>query len=319
MSITFLGERLKLIREQQRLTQSSFAERVRITQGALSNLEKGKQKPSPAMIFLLARELGVREEWLAEGKEPIYEEPKFQLTDRAVAEYLLEQSLGESQYDLDPGKREEAIGKLIDGLKVLRRDVKAEAKESEQPASPIIGNVLSGNFSNIKGDVFGGNKVVTQRHTTRVTNTPPPGSISQSEAREIHSLIVRVGELETMRLGQNAHGLAMNSFKKKFGVPSYQNLEATRFEEATKYLHKRIKTLEAVLRRKGFHPASRDDFIRVIQTICRQELGWKDPKRREVMGQRYGKASLVDFTMAELEDFRNYVQGLKSAKRTRKA
>lgn len=58
------GERLAQIREHAGLTQTALAERVGMSQSAVSQMEKGERKPSFDMLRQLADALGVKTSYL---------------------------------------------------------------------------------------------------------------------------------------------------------------------------------------------------------------------------------------------------------------
>lgn len=61
---TSVGERIKLIRRQNKLTQIEFAQSLEISQGTLSEIESGKAKPSFDVLVLLAVKYMVDMNWL---------------------------------------------------------------------------------------------------------------------------------------------------------------------------------------------------------------------------------------------------------------
>lgn len=61
-----LAERLKSAREKKELTQQQLADKIKVRQSAIGNLESGARKTS-RKVGLIARALGVNSLWLAEG------------------------------------------------------------------------------------------------------------------------------------------------------------------------------------------------------------------------------------------------------------
>lgn len=91
-----LGERLRQIRQETGLTQTQLAQKVGIRPQHVNGIERGQKTPSEQLIKSLCRELGVREEWLREGKEPVFlsvEEEVRRLLARYGRRALLEQCL----------------------------------------------------------------------------------------------------------------------------------------------------------------------------------------------------------------------------------
>lgn len=65
-----LAQRLKLARDAAGLTQGALAKRVRMSPGTIGNLETGLRKTARNLTGIAAA-LGVRPEWLADGKGPM--------------------------------------------------------------------------------------------------------------------------------------------------------------------------------------------------------------------------------------------------------
>lgn len=63
-----IGSRLKLIRKNEKLTQTDFATRVLVSASYISKVESGKEIPSDIFIKLVALEFKTSYEWLKDGK-----------------------------------------------------------------------------------------------------------------------------------------------------------------------------------------------------------------------------------------------------------
>lgn len=63
-----LGERIKLIRKESGLSQKDFGERVNMSHGHLSAIEKNKTEPSDRLIKLICLNFGINEDWLRTGE-----------------------------------------------------------------------------------------------------------------------------------------------------------------------------------------------------------------------------------------------------------
>lgn len=59
-----IGKRIKIKREELRITQKSLAERVGVTPSAINQFEKGEKKPSSFLLTGIAEELGVSTDYL---------------------------------------------------------------------------------------------------------------------------------------------------------------------------------------------------------------------------------------------------------------
>lgn len=64
-----IGPRIRHARERAVLSQGEFAQRVGISQNALSRIETGHSRPRMATIRKIAEALGVPPTQLVEGKE----------------------------------------------------------------------------------------------------------------------------------------------------------------------------------------------------------------------------------------------------------
>ena len=67
-----IGERIRQIRKEARLTLRAFGDRIAITNGALSQIENGRANPSDQTIRLICREFGVSETWLRTGAGEVF-------------------------------------------------------------------------------------------------------------------------------------------------------------------------------------------------------------------------------------------------------
>lgn len=63
-----IGERIKQVRKENKLTQTAFAERVRVSFGSVSKLERGETNPADRTIALICHEFNVSETWLRTGE-----------------------------------------------------------------------------------------------------------------------------------------------------------------------------------------------------------------------------------------------------------
>lgn len=71
MNQSTVGNRLKTIRTELKLTQQAFADRIGISRGALANYEVDRNEPIDAVISLICREFGINEDWLRYGVGPM--------------------------------------------------------------------------------------------------------------------------------------------------------------------------------------------------------------------------------------------------------
>ncbi|MBO6292971.1 MAG: helix-turn-helix transcriptional regulator [Selenomonas sp.] len=67
-----LGERIKKIRKENKLTQATLAEGIGMRQNSIALLEMDKRNPSEQTLISICRFLHVNEDWLREGIGDIY-------------------------------------------------------------------------------------------------------------------------------------------------------------------------------------------------------------------------------------------------------
>lgn len=69
-----IGERIKIIRKNEKLTQQKFAERIRLKRNTIGNYEISLIEPSDRAISDICREFNVNENWLRRGEGQMYKE-----------------------------------------------------------------------------------------------------------------------------------------------------------------------------------------------------------------------------------------------------
>lgn len=67
-----MNERLKVIRQNLKLTQKEFAEGIGIKQSSYSLIEKGQRPLADRYIKSICMAYDVNEKWLLTGEEPIF-------------------------------------------------------------------------------------------------------------------------------------------------------------------------------------------------------------------------------------------------------
>lgn len=79
-----LGERIKLLRKTEGLTQDAFANKLGIQSGYMSMLEKNKNKPSDVLLISISRTFNVSKVWLERGEGEMYCEQEFTPSGNAI-------------------------------------------------------------------------------------------------------------------------------------------------------------------------------------------------------------------------------------------
>lgn len=113
-----IGKRIHKLRTALNLTQIEFANRLKISKGFLSNLEKGIRKPSDQLIKLISYEFSSSENWLITGRGDMFISPEESLKNQ-IARYgekvirLALQNLTSGSADLDEPELEPKLNRLI--------------------------------------------------------------------------------------------------------------------------------------------------------------------------------------------------------------
>lgn len=75
-----LGTRLKELRDEYRLSQTAFADRVGISYVAYANIERGvTEKPQESTLESIVKQFGTTYEWLQEGRGKMLPNGKVEL------------------------------------------------------------------------------------------------------------------------------------------------------------------------------------------------------------------------------------------------
>ena len=67
-----MNSRIKLIRENENLTQDAFGKRIGSARNTIANYENGNRTPSNAVVTSICKEYGVNEMWLRSGEGEMY-------------------------------------------------------------------------------------------------------------------------------------------------------------------------------------------------------------------------------------------------------
>lgn len=66
-----MKDRIKLIRKENKLTQSEMAEKLNVTQSVVAAYENGKREPRNNVIATICEKFDVCEKWLRTGEGPM--------------------------------------------------------------------------------------------------------------------------------------------------------------------------------------------------------------------------------------------------------
>lgn len=128
-----MKDRIKLIREQNKLSQEDFGNRIKIKRSAVSKIESGLNNPSDQTITLICLEFSINENWLRTGDGEM-----FSLQEDEEAAYVSEllEDTENPLYDLikaimktysQTGEKEKAIIKAF--AKDLHKNLKEESRD----------------------------------------------------------------------------------------------------------------------------------------------------------------------------------------------
>ena len=67
-----MKDRLKAIRQELRLTQQEFADRLGVKKNTVSQWESGINNINPVMVTAICREFGIQRKYLEMGEGPVY-------------------------------------------------------------------------------------------------------------------------------------------------------------------------------------------------------------------------------------------------------
>lgn len=88
-----MKDRIKALRKAAGLTQSEFGERIGVKGNTITTYETGARIPSEAVIRAICREFHASEDWLRDGKEPMYTEAA---RDQQIMDFVADAMRGES-------------------------------------------------------------------------------------------------------------------------------------------------------------------------------------------------------------------------------
>lgn len=63
-----IGDRIKKLRLGLGFKQVQFSQQIRVSQGYLAEVEKGKKNPSSRVLLAIATVFGIDEEWIRSGR-----------------------------------------------------------------------------------------------------------------------------------------------------------------------------------------------------------------------------------------------------------
>ena len=128
-----INERIKIIRENEKLTQTTFGGKIGLKKSAVSQMEKGASV-NPRVIQLICTNFNVSEKWLVEGTGEMYTSTEDGVIQQLVKEYSLtpEQEIFARQWLQLPADAKDAV---VDYVLQVANAIQA-SRGTQQPQSP---------------------------------------------------------------------------------------------------------------------------------------------------------------------------------------
>ena len=141
-----INDRIRVLRKKLGFTLKQFGKMVGVSEGAMSNIEKGNRNVTEQMVKSICREFNVNEEWLRTGKGDMtidsdtFSLDKF-LKQRGATE--LELQIIKSYFDLDPDMRKMLIDHFQKGISSPVTIDEKKEKTVEESEEEYKKNVLN--------------------------------------------------------------------------------------------------------------------------------------------------------------------------------
>ncbi len=124
-----IGDRIKLLRNSLKLTQSEFGEKLGIARNTIASYEIGRRDPMEQTIISICREFNVNKVWLIEGRGEMFESADMEF-ERAVDRVMFgESDFARRVFKLFGKLSLEEWNKLEDIARKLVEDEKKDPKQ----------------------------------------------------------------------------------------------------------------------------------------------------------------------------------------------
>lgn len=103
------NDRVRELRKNLGLTQADFGEKIGLKQAVIGQMEKGARNLTDRTVLLICEKYNVNEEWLRDGKGPIFIESDETIISEVAAQYHLgdlDKAIMKIFLELSPEKRE---------------------------------------------------------------------------------------------------------------------------------------------------------------------------------------------------------------------
>jgi len=177
---------------------------------------------------------------------------------------------------------------------------------------PVVTQTVVGNHNvTIAGD----QNIYQQPPKVKVVMPRREGAISATQCRTIQGWVEALAENTTGMTREEAFGMWWARFKKRFGLSKYEELEATRFEEAKRWYQQQKAMLIRGLKNKAPDAWRNARYAAIKQAM--QKLGVSNddyyPHVRQRLRIRRAFSSLKELTKRDLD--RVYAMVLSDARR----
>ena len=133
-----MKNRLKLLREDQNMTQQKFADKLGIKRTTIGNYEVGRNEPVDSVISLICDRFGVNEQWLRTGVGEMYlETKKDDDIDRLINKMLNDETAERKKrlvtaiLRLSPEQIEKGVEWMKEAFGLVEEPTAADQKEQE--------------------------------------------------------------------------------------------------------------------------------------------------------------------------------------------
>lgn len=119
-----ISENIKRVRNEERLTQQEFADRIGVKRNTVATYEMGRSEPSDSAVMLICREFGVNEKWLRTGEGEMKVKRNMSVLDQLAQEFQLDdrsRTLIENFLRLSSENRKMVITAFENAAKLLYR------------------------------------------------------------------------------------------------------------------------------------------------------------------------------------------------------
>lgn len=88
--VPIVSQRIKEVRENKKLSQKEFADRIDMKRNSIAQIETGIRNPSDRTLKAICKEFGINYSWLKDGIGDMESEFKNSILDDLVREYDLD-------------------------------------------------------------------------------------------------------------------------------------------------------------------------------------------------------------------------------------